>query len=260
MKTAIFIVSCGKHFSYLRYCLMAIDRFAKGFEPVVLMIPRTDWDRFQQESILGSSSARVLLFDEWPQKGMLHHQCLEMRAYQYCEDAQAIVHVDSDMVFIEPVSPADFVQDEKPYICYNDFASISPSDINIWHWKVDVEAAIGGLCHYDTMRVPPWVHLSVVHRRACAIIEYRHSMSLEEYFQNQCNEFPQTVAEYPTLGCVAWNEFRSGYQWVRQGEPYPRQKLRHFWGHGPIDQKQTIWVDGRLQELVPIQVINSVLA
>ena len=71
------------------------------------------------------------------------------------------------------------------------------------------------------------------------LIENHTKQSVDEYIKIQKNEFPQTFAEYPTLGEVAWKFFHDDYYWVytEKGEHYkfaePDSKVRQAWSHRP---------------------------
>lgn len=118
MNIDIFIVSCAKHLDYLKYSLRSLTKFASGFHRTVLMFPSNQLDALanamQGLELMGVT---VIPFQEWPDKGMLHHEFLEMTASKYCE-ADAILHWDSDYVATAPITPDTFVKHGKPVMIY----------------------------------------------------------------------------------------------------------------------------------------------
>lgn len=236
MRVDIFIVSVAKHFSHLKYALRSINKFASGFNSVVLAVPRgdvealyqqTEFDRFRQPNWF------LCPFDEWPGKGMLHHMFLEMEAPNFCPFAEAILHFDSDWVFKEPVTPEDFLKDGKPVCMYASFDwLVNKQQANLIMWKEAVERAIGIPAPFEMMRWPQLIHIPPVYQTAENLIVAHNKMPMADYIKAQRNEFPQTFAEYPTLGMVAWEFYRDRYHWINQEtEPFPKTLIHQNWSH-----------------------------
>lgn len=233
-NVAILVVSCAKHFHYLKYCLRSIDKFADGFRKTVLMVPRTELDELYAKTDVRShrKALDVVPFDEWPGKGMLHHMQIEMTAPQFCPLSDAILHFDSDMVFTEPVTPDDYMEGDKPVMVHATFKWLIQQQANLEMWRVAVEQALGVKCDREMMRRPGLIHIPCTYEKAREMIEAKHGKTMAEYIQEQRNDWPQTFAEYPTLGWVAWLHFHDRYKWVEQGvDPFPPIKIRQMWSH-----------------------------
>lgn len=102
------------------------------------------------------------------------------------------------------------------------------------------------------MRRPGLCHVRKVYPKAVEEVEGYTKVPLESYIKSCQNSFPQTFAEYPLLGEIAWTHFHHLYHWVNQEtEPFPHVPIQQFWGHGSMDQPQNIWVGGEQKVVVP---------
>lgn len=71
-------------------------------------------------------------------------------------------------------------------------------------------------------------------------MEAEQKMPFRDYVLSCKNSFPQTFAEFPSLGAFAWQFFREWYEWVDLDElmaakmPIPKDKQTTFWSHQGI--------------------------
>lgn len=244
-NVAILVVSCAKHFHYLKYCLRSIDKFADGFRKTVLMVPRTELDELYTKTDVRTQRKPldVVPFDEWPGKGMLHHMAIIMDAPRYCPLSDAILHFDSDMVFTEPVTPDDYMEGDKPVMVHATFKWLVQQQANLDMWRVAVEQAIGGKCEREMMRRPGIVHLPCTYEKAREMMEQHTKMPFAEYIASGQDAFPQQFCEFCTLGWVAWLHFHDRYKWVEQGvDPFPPLKIRQMWSHRQLTDEDNEWM------------------
>jgi len=258
MNTEIFIVSCAKHFPWLDYALQSINKFASGFSRVTVAIPHTEMDALVERNI-DCPSAIVRTGDEWPGKGMLWHMSQIMRSDEWCPDADFILHTDSDCIFTEPFSPDDYFVNGKPVLMHASFKwLINTQQANLEMWQRAVAAAVGWKPSEETMRRHPAVHPRKIYAKARECIEAYTKMPCDDYIKSCENAFPQTFAEFPTLGAVAWRFFRNDYHWIdQQREPFPHGKLAQFWGHAPPDQPQEPVVRGKPFRCTPSDLLKA---
>ena len=223
MNVTIFIVSCRKHFHYLTHCLESIDKFCSGFRDVIVAVPHSDVDHLMDSTYAGRArfALNVLPFHEWEGKGMLHHELMIMRAYEHCHHSDAILHMDSDMLFTEPSRPEDFFVGKKPILVHAPFDILAAEDENVMEWKKAVDMAIGSNATQDTMRSAPWIHLTVVHKMACERIEQHTGLTVEDYIFEQKNDFPQSVPASSTRlaglhgPCSMTNTIGFSKEWIK---------------------------------------------
>lgn len=236
MTTDIFIVSVGKHFPYLKYCLRSIGKFASGFNKVLVLFPDQDLGEFRPmaEEYKGPVPLHGIPFSEWPGLGMVHHMFQIMNSDTWSE-SDLILHTDSDCVFTEPVSPEDYVVDGKPVLMHADFEWLcTTQQANLRMWQDATIKAIGPPVNEETMRRHPAVHWRELYGRARRQIESHTGMNMVEFMRAQRNEFPQSFCEFVTLGNVAWREMKDRYHWRnQQTEGFPLSKIHQAWSHQP---------------------------
>lgn len=265
MKVSILIVTHERDFPWLRWCLRSIAKYAKGFEEVVVCLPSHDpWNSVMNfaTGYTGQPFLRFRCFDEWPDKGFVHHMERILHADEICTDADFILHMDADCIFVDHVTPDDYFVDGKPVLIGAPYDWIVQKFNNSYHycWQTAVENAIGGKPEREWMRRHPAVHHAAVYPAARKLIAEHTGQPVSDYIRSTQNTFPHGFAEFPTLGEVAWRHFRDRYHWLRQEtDPWPKDKLWQFWSHGPLDQTQNVWNGGTLHEMNPIKVFEKYL-
>lgn len=234
MTTDIFIVSVGKHFQYLKYCLRSISKLATGFNKAIVLFPEPDKDAFGAlaREYKGSVPLQGVSFAEWPGLGMVHHMFQIMHSDLFSE-ADLILHTDSDCVFTEPVTPNDYIVDGKPVLMYATFDWLCKTvQGNLVMWKQVTQNAIGGDVPVETMRRHPAIHHRAVYGLARQAIERHTGLGMVEFMRGQRNEFPQSFCEFVTLGNVAWRGMKDAYYWIdQQKDGFPPQKIYQGWSH-----------------------------
>jgi hypothetical protein len=235
MNMDIFIVSYERDFRYLKYCLRSIQKFAHDFHRVHLMVPNRDVVALYRETEFDKIKRGdwfLHTFNEWEARGMLHHLYLEMMADKYAYGADLILHTDSDCIFTGPVTPDHYLVDEKPILRYASYDWLAAQQPNLREWQRAVENALGWKPVNEFMRCHPAVHYPRVYEKAREAIECHTGRTMADYIRNGRNEFPQSFAEYPTLGEIAWTYFRPLYHWINE-ERTPRSdtRIRQAWSH-----------------------------
>lgn len=235
----ILMVSYRKDIEFAKASLASINKFATGFGGVTIMVPLEDVHEFRL--IAAPYGYKVYGFYEPPGKGMLCHMVHECQADLHCPDADLILHLDSDCLFVAPVSPADYIHDNKP-IMYRELFSNFQQHPHRVKWQKCVLDATGILPDYETMVRHPSVHWNYTYLRTRERIKQHTGMDFDQYILSCQNEYPQTFAEYPTLGAVAILDFPKDYCWIDYndggrdyGFQHDRDKLKSFWSHGGIE-------------------------
>ncbi len=253
MKTDIFIVSVAKHFDWLEYCLRSIAKHATGFGCTTLLVPSDDHQKAIGVANCFPGPISIRHGPEWPGKGMLWHMAQKMRADEWCKGADFILHLDSDCMFTEPVTPEDYFVDGKPVLMHASFDwLINTQQANLGMWKNNAERALGWTVTEETMRRHPAVHYRAVYLKARDCIEAHTRMGCDRFIESGHNDFPQQFAEFPTLGAVAWRHFWEHYSWRdQQREGFPPSKLVQFWSHAPPNKPQSPVYQDRPFECTP---------
>ena len=244
MTCDILIVSCVKHFPWLRYALLSCKRFATGFRQVKVLVPEEDLpamspllSELSQKDGIG---IRVQCYEDWSGKGFLRHEHVIMCSDEFT-DADFIYHMDSDCMFVEPTTPEDYIVDGKPVLLYGSYHwLVTEHQANLGMWKDGVEKAIGGTSLNEFMRRPQIIHVRKVYAKARECIEAHTLQPCADYIRSCEEAFPQGFCEFNTLGEVAWRYFHGDYYWPNQGlGEFPKpHKVVQFWSHAPVDQPQ----------------------
>jgi len=262
MNVDILVVSCVRHYPWLRYCLRSIVRFASGFRQVKILVPVEDCAALSpllDEVPLDGPTIRVMPYEDWPGKGFLRHEYAIMCADDFSE-ADFICHIDSDCMFTEPVTPEDYFVNGKPILVHASYHwLVTEQQANLGMWQVAVERAVGWLPTQETMRRHPAVHYRKTYQKTRECIEAHTGMSCAAYVRAGVNDFPQSVAEFPTLGAVAWKFFHEDYHWLDQekGE-WPYSKLTQWWSHQSPELPQSPVYKGKPWTGTPEELLKIV--
>lgn len=118
----IFLKTYRNDFKLLKYALMSIDKFATGYDNVILMVPVSDYDLFKQYFQLKDLSDKVLvvLVDEPEGRGYMFQQACKMNACKY-SDADYIFYMDSDCIIDKPLDMQSIVVDGRPEILMSSY-------------------------------------------------------------------------------------------------------------------------------------------
>ena len=263
MTTDIFICTCAKDFPWLKYCLRSIVKFATGFNGVYILVPTQDRTTLENlvAEVPGTAGLPVVCLgaEEWPDLGMLWHECQVMFADTYCRNADFIAHLDPDCVFTAPVTPDTYFKDGKPILRYENFHFIGFRHPAVMRWQECTTKCLPFPVHYETMRCHPAVYHRRLYAAARAQMEEKTGRTVPDYVRTCRNEFPQGFCEFVTLGNVAMQLFRDQYYPVEQfsDRVAPPNHLQQFWSHGALDQSQDIWVLGEQKPVVPLQMLAT---
>jgi hypothetical protein len=267
-KTTIFIVTYAKDFPYLRHCLRSIKKFATGFSGVTILVPTKDVKELRAliaEVEIGG--VKVKSGYEWAKKGFCWHMAQITRADEWCPEAEYIAHFDPDCIFTKPVTPNIFflcgASTWMPILRYEPFESLARRNPGVWNWKIACDNALPFQCNDEGMRGHPEVYHRGLYAETRKLVEQKTGQPFNDYVKSTKNDYPQTYAEFPTLSAVALEKFRHLYaeqdcskQEKPERSPWP---VIQFWSHGPIDQEQTIWIDGEKQKVIPLEVITRII-
>lgn len=231
MNVSLLIVTYRRDFPYLKYCLRSIATFADGFDPV-LVVPNQHFDEAVALTRENCFNCRVSSGEEWEGKGFLWHEAQIVRADEWCPKADLIAHMDADCIFTEKCTPDAYMHDGKPVMIYASYDWLFKQQANLMNWKVAAQNALGFEVENEFMRRHPSIHIPEAYKKTREMIEDHHRKPLDEYIKEQKNTFPQTFAEFPTIGAVAWKFFNEKYQWINQEtEPWPHNPMRQAWSH-----------------------------
>lgn len=240
MKMGILCVTYRGDADFWRYCHAAIEKFARGFEGVVLAVPEDDFEVFHNYA---SAKVSVRYYREPKGKGMLNHEAKVCSADQLVPECwDLVLHLDPDCIFTERVTPEDYLCDGKPILWRELYSSFQDRNPVRYGWRQCVVDALGIDPPYETMVRHPAVHFRWLYREFREAVEHNTGRPFLDYVLSCRNEFPQTFAEFPALGAFAFHRHPEAYHWVDEHlsdlqpcgwyVPNPGEKLRFFWSHG----------------------------
>jgi hypothetical protein len=268
-KVSLFIVSHAKDAEWLKYCLLSIGKFARGFLRTIVVVPRAEETSFEwlksHAAIAGNESfykLRVVFFDqaEAP-KGHIHHCAIKCMADTFDDEAECFAYIDSDCIFKEPVTPADYFVDGKPVLLFEAYASLTKKKDGAVCWQKGVSEVMGWQSRNEYMRRHPAVHhrdLLVALRKH---IEDVHKTRFLSFVLSRKPDYPTGFCEFNSMGDFAHYLRANDYHWINlEEEARPKDKLIQFWSHRAPELAQDVWLDGTLMKgVIPIEVIHNLL-
>lgn len=271
MRNWLFTVSHPKHFHWLRVALRSIAKYGTGWDGWQLCLPRPHTP--EVDDLLNEYQSRspgipleIHWFDEWPEKGKLHHMALILEADSIRREADAFWHWDSDTVMTAPLDVSEFFRDGKPMWGYAPFSDTIRALPPVENWKNNAERALGWKVEFDFMRWFPICTLREVLLETRQCIMHHTCRPWKEFIREQENTFPEGFAEYNTIGPVAWSHYHDRYAWNRtpvegledgrhtpgqlDGWPAALAKTHKAWGWKPVG------ADGEGQRLIDAGILR----
>ena len=261
MNCEIFICTFRRDFEYLKWCLRSIAKFATEFSGVTIVVPGQDYAELNRtidslytpptRSRLGLLHIRPMCGGaEWTDQGFLWHMWCIMQADQFVPARSThIAHLDPDCVFTEPVTPERFCLQGKPVLRYEPYTTKIAKEPNIQHWYEAVNRALPFWAEYETMCGHPELYHMGLYKVARTLIEQQVGQPLDVYMKQCKNSYPQTFAEFPTLGAVALQCFPKMYYRHQMGSHPRMEDLENWpvfqaWSHNPPDVATNLWWRG----------------
>lgn len=245
-RVDILIVTHAKDMEFLKYCLLSIRAFAREFGQVVLLVPERERGKYDW-----TKRTSVQYFHEPEGKGMMAHEIEKCRSDEHCPNADFILHMDADCMFMRPTTPDDFVQDWRCLSVCEPYAKITNK--NRFIWRDCVKTATGLVPTHDYMVRHPQVHPRDTYYLTRSAVEKYTGRTFNDYVLSCQSEFPQGFAEFPTLSTVGRLLVPSSYNFREYDKKadvelccvdpstfqYVYRKSRdhvvEFWSHGGID-------------------------
>ncbi len=267
MNVGIFMVTFRRDFEFAEYSFRSVSKFCTGFGEKVVAVPLQDEAMFKE--IAEPHGFTVKSFVEWPGKGMLHHEALICEADVWCPNSDAILHLDADCIFAQPTDASDYFIDGRPILYCQRFEDFRQYH-NRYSWKKCVLEAIGVDPEWETMCRHPAVHLRETYGLTRGMIQVKHLMDWQEYIRSCRNTYPQTFAEFPTLGAVVIEMIPEKYCLIEAFKDSPNSifeeqdiaiedkslnKLRAFWSVGGVEM-----INDRHPDETARQVMERILA
>lgn len=262
MNVDIFIVTHAKDSEWVHYCLLSIDKFAKGFERVLLMVPLQDYELFNPMQKLHSKVKVIPFYQAPPPLGHLHHCVIKCSADQFGGFTDYFLFMDSDCIFREPATPEDYFIGGKPVLLCESYESLQLRNAGETCWKEGTSRTLGFVPTHECMRRHPAVHYGFILKKFREHVEVLHGVEFLAYALSQKPDHPVGFNDFNNLGAFVRRFHSDRYHLIdltNHPERRPRDKLIQYWSHGGLDNPQERWLDGRSERIVPREEIKKVL-
>jgi hypothetical protein len=207
------VKSFPKDFGWLSYCLKSIHKFCSGFEETVVIIPEGSDLRLTAERLVkvkepGESAKSPGNHGA----GYAFQQVVKMNADKYCT-SDFILHMDSDTIFTQPVTPESFMLPKQPVAnqwqlqpmwLMTPFKDILPTDKNLVAHVEAMRNFSGIDPEFEFMRrmgqvIPRWAYGCF--REYCLS---KHGHTFEQYAMSQGF---RGISEFNLIGHFLHREF-----------------------------------------------------
>lgn len=145
MSMSIFIKTWVNDIPWLRYSLRSIEKFASGFDEVVVV---ADSD-CRNEEWIKDYATRIEFVEKW-ENGYIQQQYIKLQADTFI-NSDMVLFVDSDLVFNTPFTPETFLKDNLPILLKTRYESADIAQI----WRPLTEKAVGWSVEWEYMRRMP---------------------------------------------------------------------------------------------------------
>jgi hypothetical protein len=213
MQVDIFIRSWHGDFNWLEYCLRSIKKYAKGFGKVHICIPADDYP------LLPPCDAEVHLVKRWDDD-YIGQQNDKLHADWYCRSPYILV-MDSDCVFTQEVSPADFFREGNPVWLYE----AVPHDQSPWY--PITQEAIKHMPEFEFMRRHPFVFTRQALRDFRDFMFNCHEEDISQWLKKRPKG---RFSEFNAFGAWAYRNYYKHFAWLHPSEMETYVMQKWSWG------------------------------
>lgn len=200
----ILIKSYPADYELLKYCLRAIDKYARGFRQVILVVPEDKLAGLEFDALLNVPLKTVPIREAGD--GYLFQQTVKARAH-HVSDADYILHIDSDTFLTDHITPDTFIYYGLPiwFITPYDTMGANPAP-----WQGITESFMGSPVRFEFMRRFPFLLPRFLHEFAEKFCLDQHGVKLGDYILAQPNKH---FSEFNALGAIAHKHFNDRFYW-----------------------------------------------
>ncbi|MFD9354652.1 hypothetical protein [Streptomyces sp. NPDC060031] len=208
----------------MRYALAAVRKWCRGFAEVIVVTPRTGAAAVRRAA---GGGVRLEVGPDY-RDDYLGQQVSKLHADEFTA-ADLICHIDSDMIFSRPVSPADLLVDGRPWIVRRAVAELGRHR----PWLAPTESFLGRTVAFDFMQQPPFTFPRRLYPELRALCLERHGIPLDRYVAGRP---PRGFSEFNVLGAHAHAAHRPSFTWYdAKSADAPPLLCRWYWSRAGID-------------------------
>lgn len=234
MKHDLFIRTYSKDLPWLAYCLRSIEKFAKGFNDIVITIPQEQRNLLDKFNLTKEHISIVPNY----KNDYLGQQVSKMNAFKY-SSADTVTFMDSDCIFTREIRPEYLFQDGKPIVLKTHYSKVGDAIC----WKEPTERALGAEVEYEYMRRHPMTFYTKDIEAANKHIEKTKQVTADQYILSQ-----KTFSEFNYLGAYI-NKYKSDkYVFVDTNIPtvdtsagqvnsFHQEFVKQYWSWGGLTEE-----------------------
>ena len=236
MRSAIFVRSYWKDLDWLHLCLSSIERFCRGFDEVVVVMPESTRPWMLRSPV--PRGVRICFSPNYPDD-YLGQQVTKLQA-DLIVDADLITHVDADCIFTRVTHPCDLAPGGRPQVLTRPIAELGRH----YPWRRPTEEFLGFPVELDFMQHPPFVYprwLYPLLRRHCLDV---HGLPIERYVTSRPT---RGFSEFNVLGAYAYHYHAANFEFPRAGSANaPSPHCDWYWSWGGLTPEIRQRIDATL--------------
>lgn len=223
--TDLFLKTWRGDAPWLPYLFRSIDKFCHGFRRLVVIAESDDYLPrlglpmvFQQMDESGN--------------GYLRQQAVKLYADRFT-DAEHILHVDSDCVFVRSVAPHDFMQDSKPIWLITPWSELPPAAVSAW--KPVMRKFSGVEPTHEKMRRHPQMFPRWLYAELRGFCIGKHGQTLWNYIMEQQG---RAFSEFNVAGHFAYLHHREDFTFLdTTKDTFPPDYVKQFYSWDGVNDE-----------------------
>lgn len=222
----IFIRTYSGDLEWLKYCLQSIDKFASGFNQVIIAIPENQ--RYLLDS-WGLTKEKIVTCKDYGKQDYLGQQISKLYSWRDSE-ADFILFMDSDCIFTRPTNLSEYFKGGKPIIYKTDYSKVGDAIC----WKRVTERFAGFHIQFEYMRQMPLVYWRETLKNVC---------DWQSNFEQKILSQPGTLfSEFNLIGAYAEKYESERYEFLQTdlatAARFESNPLIQYWSWGGVDGKR----------------------
>lgn len=219
MKSCIFIKTWINDLPWLKYCLRSIATYYSA--PEIILVADRDC-----KPTLDSWNTQATTIHYVPnhRNGYIQQQAIKLQAHKYT-DAELILYVDSDTIFIKPTTINDFLVNGLIRLLCEPYSKLPP---NV-PWRAITEQTLGFDVPLEYMRCFPILH----HRETLECIERDYPTLQDTLYRMKSRAF----SEFNVMGAYAASYSDKYLLHNLDTLPPPENCAKQFWSWGGLTEE-----------------------
>jgi hypothetical protein len=232
MSTDIFCVTVGRDAVWTEYMLRSVQKYARGFRRTVVICPKGEEEMFEG---LCRMYPNTVLKTLRPGDEGHYDQLVAKTSCDLFTDSDFVLHIDSDCLFTEKVTPEDYSTDGKPDLWYDFYVKlVKEFPWGAPPWQKITENALGFPTEVETMRRFPIVYPIWLYKATRQVIEQHQGTPFESFVRSapKLGGAFRGYCEFNALGGVAYYKYPEHFCLKPMAEYCLKPpKLKQFWSH-----------------------------